>query len=189
MYSLNAYCLKSILKRMFLSNKTISKYIYEGKIIVNGKLNIETKGISINLGSELLIPKPKQIFDTKKPKELKYDKYDLFKKPYILKPNGFVLGSTQQSIRTDRDIITMLDGRSTYARAGLMIHLTALVLDGVPFNHENSVLEIKNLGNFDIVLHEGERIGTYLFAKLTEPIVGEKKGRYTDQDGVVPPRI
>jgi deoxycytidine triphosphate deaminase len=70
-----------------------------------------------------------------------------------------------------------------------MIHLTALVLDGVPFNHENSVLEIKNLGNFDIVLHEGERIGTYLFAKLTEPIVGEKKGRYTDQDGVVPPRI
>jgi dCTP deaminase len=174
---------------MFLSNKTISRYIHEGKIIVRGKLNIETKGISIDLGSELLIPKSKQIFDVKNPKEIKYDKYDLSKKPYILKPNGFVLGSTAQSIRTDRDIITMLDGRSTYARAGLTVHLTALVLDGVPFNNENSVLEIKNLGNFDIVLHKGERIGTYLFAKLSEPIVGDKKSRYINQDGVTPPRI
>jgi dCTP deaminase len=174
---------------MFLSNKTISKYIYQGKIIVKGDLNIETKGISINLGNELLIPKPNQTFDVQDPKEIKYDKYDLSKKPYTLKPNDFVLGSTAQSVRTDRDIITMLDGRSTYARAGMTVHLTALVLDGVPFSQENSVLEIKNLGNFDIVLHGGERIGTYLFAKLTEPIVGDKESRYTNQNGVTPPRI
>ncbi len=174
---------------MFLSDKTISKYIHQGKIIVKGKLHIETKGITVNLGNELLIPKPKQIFDTKKPTDLKYDKYDLKTKPYILKPNDFVLGSTQQSIRTDRDIITMLDGRSTYARAGMTIHLTALVLDGVPFSSESSVLEIKNLGKFDIVLHKGEKIGTYLFAKLSEPIVGEKNSRYENQKGVTPPII
>jgi dCTP deaminase len=174
---------------MFLSNKTISRYIHEGKIIVQGNLHIETKGITVNLGDELLIPKKGQIFDTKNPKELKYDKYDLKEKPYILKPNDFVLGSTQQSIRTDRDIITMLDGRSTYARAGMTIHLTALVLDGVPFNSEISVLEIKNLGKFNIVLHPGERIGTYLFAKLSEPIVGEKVSKYTNQWGVTPPKI
>ena len=174
---------------MFLSNKTISRYIHEGKIIVKEDLTIETKGISIDLGSELLIPKPRQTFDVQNPKEIKYEKYDLSKKPYTLKPNDFVLGSTAQSVRTDRDIITMLDGRSTYARARMTVHLTALILDGVPFSQENSVLEIKNLGNFDIVLHAGERIGTYLFAKLTEPIVGDKKSRYTNQDGVTPPKI
>jgi len=174
---------------MFLSNKTISRYIQKGKIIVQGNLHIETKGITVNLGDELLIPKEGQLFDTRNPEELKYDKYDLNKKPYILKPNDFVLGCTQQSIRTDRDIITMLDGRSTYARAGMTIHLTALVLDGVPFNSEISVLEIKNLGKFDIVLHAGERIGTYLFAKLSEPIVGDKISKYTNQWGVTPPRI
>ena len=174
---------------MFLSNKTISKYIYEGKIIVKGNLTIETKGITINLGKELLIPKDGQTFDTRDPKELKYERHDLSKKPYILKPNGFVLGSTKQSVRTDKDIITMLDGRSTFARAGMTVHLCAFVLDGVPFSHENSVLEIKNLGNFDIVLHNGEKIGTYLFAKLSDPIVGDKKSRYTDQNEVTPPRI
>jgi dCTP deaminase len=174
---------------MFLSNKTISKYIQKGKIIVKGKLHIETKGITMNLGPELLIPKPNQTVDTQKPKELKYDKHDLSKGPYILKPNDFVLGSTLQSVRTDKDIITMVDGRSTFARVGMTIHITALVLDGIPFNNENSVLEIKNLGNCNIVLHKGEKIGTYLFAKLSEKIVGGKESKYSNQDGVTPPKI
>jgi dCTP deaminase len=172
---------------MFLSNKTISKYIQKGKIIVKGKLHIESKGITVNLGNEILIPLPKQVVNTKNPVELKYDKHNLKKKPYTLKPNDFVLASTEQSIRTDKDIITFLDGRSTYARVGMTIHITATVLDGVPFSQENSVLEIKNLGNFDIVLHAGEPVGTYLFAKLTERIVGNKNSKYSNQKDVTPP--
>ena len=170
---------------MFLSNKTISKYIQKGKIIVKGKLHIETKGITMNLGNELLIPKPNQTIDTENPKEIKYEKYDLEKEPYILKPNDFVLGSTLQNIKTGKNIITMIDGRSTFARVGMTVHITAFVLDGIPFNNENSVLEIKNLGNCNIVLHKGEQIGTYLFAKLTENIVGGKKSKYEGQNGVV----
>ena len=80
-----------------------------------------------------------------------------------------------------------MDGRSTYARAGLVIHLSAMVLDGLPFNTENSVLEIKNLGYSDIVLHAGERIGTYIFAQLSSPIQGEKESKYTNQNGETPP--
>lgn len=174
---------------MFLSNKTISKYIQKGKIIVKGKLHIETKGITMNLGNELLIPKPNQTVDTENPKEIRYEKYDLEKEPYILKPNDFVLGSTLQNIKTDKNIITMIDGRSTFARVGMTVHITAFVLDGIPFNNENSVLEIKNLGNCNIVLHKGEQIGTYLFAKLTENIVGGKKSKYEGQNGVVGVRI
>lgn len=174
---------------MFLSNKTISKYIQKGKIIVKGKLHIETKGITMNLGNELLIPKPNQTIDTENPKEIRYEKYDLEKEPYILKPNDFVLGSTLQNIKTDKNIITMIDGRSTFARVGMTVHITAFVLDGIPFNNENSVLEIKNLGNCNIVLHKGEQIGTYLFAKLSEKIVGGKKSKYEGQNGVVGVRI
>ena len=185
----NIYLVKYIDTAMFLSNKTISKYIQKGKIVVKGKLHIETKGITINLGNELLIPKPNQTVDTENPVELKYDTYDLKKEPYILKPNGFVLGSTKQRVRTDRDIITMVDGRSTFARVGMTVHITAFVLDGVPFNNENSVLEIKNLGNFDIVLHAGEEVGTYLFAKLSERIVGGKESKYANQTKVTPPSI
>lgn len=174
---------------MFLSNKTIQEYIESGKISVIGDIEIETNGLAIHLGGELLIPKDGQTFDSKNTADIQYEKYDLKTSPYTLKPNEFVLGITKQSINTDKEILTMIDGRSTYARAGMTIHLSAMILDGVPFNNENSVLEIKNLGNCNIVLHYGEKIGTYLFAKLSSPIEGEKDSKYSNQNSVIPPKF
>ncbi len=174
---------------MFLSNKTIQEYIESGKISVIGDIEIETTGLAIHLGNELLIPKEGQTFDSKNPTEIQYERYDLNTSPYLLKPNEFVLGITKQSVNTDKDILTMIDGRSTYARAGVTIHLSAMVLDGVPFSNENSVLEIKNLGNCNILLHPSEKIGTYLFAKLSSPIEGEKESKYTNQNSVIPPQF
>ncbi|MDX9739072.1 MAG: hypothetical protein RBT33_01780, partial [Candidatus Dojkabacteria bacterium] len=150
-------------------------------------INIETTGVSLHLGKELLIPKPNQTFDTLNGMTPQYDKYDLTQSPYILKPNDFVLGVSKQNIKTDKDIITFIDGRSTYARVGMTVHLSAMVLDGLPFNGENSVLEIKNLGNCDIVLHQNEKIGTYLFAQLSTAIDGEKDSTYSNQTAVTPP--
>ncbi len=174
---------------MFLSNRTIKEYIESGKITVVGEINIETTGLSLHLGNELLIPKPNQTFDTHKGVIPEYDKYDLTQSTYILKPNSFVLGVSKQNIKTDKDIITFIDGRSTYARVGMTVHISAMVLDGLPFNSENSVLEIKNLGNCDIVLHQNEKIGTYLFAQLSTAIDGEKDSIYTNQTTVTPPII
>lgn len=174
---------------MFLSNQTIEQYIQEGKITVVGDLNIDSVGIKINLGDTLLIPLPNQTVDSANPVQPQYSTHNLLEGTYTLRPNDFVLGSTKQSISTSKDIITMIDGRSTLARLGLTIHTTAMVLDGVPFNQENSVLEIKNNGNFDVVLHAGERIGTYIFAQLSAPITGERESIYMNQNGVTPPRF
>lgn len=174
---------------MFLSNKTIKEYIDRGKINVIGSVEIETMGIGMHLGNELLIAKPGQSVDSRNPMDIQYDKVDISSNPYILKPNDFVLGITVENIKTDKDIITMIDGRSTYARAGMTIHLCANVLDGLPFNNENSVLEIKNLGNSNIYLYAGEKVGTYLFAQLTTPIEGEKDSLYSNQQEVTPPQF
>ena len=109
---------------MFLSDVTIKEYIQKGKIEVKGEYEIETNGISLHLGNELLIQKPYQIADSQKPQEIEYIKYNLKERPYVLKPNDFVLGATKELIKTDKDIITMIDGRSTYARLGMTIHLS-----------------------------------------------------------------
>jgi dCTP deaminase len=174
---------------MFLSNKTIKEYIDKGKIVVNGDIHIETKGLSLHLGDELLLPKPYQTVDSKKPEEIEYINYNLKKAPYVLRPNDFVLGSTKEIVKTDTDIITLIDGRSTYARLGMSIHICAMVLDGLPFNNESSVLEIKNNGLFNILLHPGEKVGTYLFAHLSTPIEGNKDSVYTNQTNVTPPKF
>jgi len=172
---------------MFLSNRTIKEYIDSGKITVIGDIQIETTGLSLHLGNELLIPKANQTVDSTLCTEIEYEKHDLLQAPYILKSNDFVLGVTKENINTDKDIITMIDGRSTYARLGMTIHISAFVLDGLPFNSENSVLEIKNLGNTNIVLHSGDKVGTYLFAQLSTPIDGEKESEYNNQNSVLPP--
>lgn len=174
---------------MFLSNKTIKEYIDKGKISIRGQIEIETTGISVHLGNELLIMKPNQTFDSLNPTKVEYSLYNLLDGPYLLKPNDFLLGVTKENVKTDRDIITFIDGRSTYARVGMTIHLSAMVLDGLPFSNENSVLEIKNLGNCNILLHSGEKVGTYLFAQLSEPIEGEKDSPYSGQNSVTPPKF
>ena len=174
---------------MFLSNTTIKEYIESGKITVIGEIKIETTGLTLHLGNELLIPKQNQTFDTLNNITPQYDRYNLTQSPYILKPNDFVLGVSKENVKTTKEIITFIDGRSTYARVGMTVHLSAMVLDGLPFSNENSVLEIKNLGNCNIVLHPGERIGTYLFAQLTTEIDGEKESTYTNQKEITPPII
>ena len=172
---------------MFLSDVTIKEYIDKGKIQINEGYEIETCGIALHLGNELLISKPYQIADSQNPQEIEYIKYNLSERPYVLKPNDFVLGSTKEIIKTDKDIITMIDGRSTYARLGMSIHLTAMVLDGVPFNKESSVLEIKNNGVFNILLHSEEKVGTYLFSLLSTPIQKNKESVYENQNRITPP--
>lgn len=172
---------------MFLSDLTIKEYIDKGKISIDGEYEIETTGISLHLSNELLLPKPYQIIDSKNPKEIEYIKYNLAQTPYVLRPNEFVLGSTKEKVKTDNDILTIIDGRSTYARLGMSIHLTAMILDGLPFNQESSVLEIKNNGVFNILLHPGEKVGTYLFTLLTTPIQTNKESVYDNQRSVTPP--
>ncbi len=43
----------------------------------------------------LLIQKPYQVADSQKPQEIEYIKYNLKERPYVLKPNDFVLGATK----------------------------------------------------------------------------------------------
>ncbi len=174
---------------MFLSDTTIKEYLEKGKIEIKGEYEIEPNGVSLHLSNELLIPKPYQVVDSKNPKNIEYIKYNLLQTPYVLRPNEFVLGSTKQIVKTDKDIITFIDGRSTYARMGMSIHISAMVLDGLSFRHESSVLEIKNNGFFNIVLHPGERVGTYLFSTLSTPIAQEKKSVYNNQNTVTPPKF
>ncbi len=174
---------------MFLSNTTIKEYIQKGKIMIVGNFEIEPNGISMHLGNDLLLPRPYQIIDSHNPKDIEYVKYNLTQNPYVLKPNDFVLGSTKEIVKTDKDILTLIDGRSTYARFGMSIHISAMVLDGLPFNGESSVLEIKNMGLFNILLHPGDKLGTYLFSQLTTPIDGEKSSVYTNQNTVTPPKF
>lgn len=178
---------------MFLSHKTIEKYIDDGSLIVKpefDKKNIRPLGIRIHLAKDILIPEEGQTVDLTSPSNLKYREVDLEKKEFYLEPNQFILGATYEAIHTPKDVVGFLDGRSTVARLGLTIHVTAAIADGTVEQPHVVVLEIKNVGNFRIRLKYKDPVGMMAFAKLSAPIEQKAQSQYGGgQSKVTPPNL
>jgi len=84
-----------------------------------------------------------------------------------LKSGELCLGKTLEKVTLPANIIGKLEGRSRYARMGLIIHITAAVVQPGSDNHQ--VLEIVNLAPFPVRLHAGMRISQILFEELKTP--------------------
>jgi dCTP deaminase len=86
----------------------------------------------------------------------------------IVRPNGFLLWQTKEVMGTPVDnaqFMCFVDGKSTKARAGIIVHLTA------PTIHAGwsgkIVLEIANLGPLTFVLQEGDVIAQLTVATIS----------------------
>jgi dCTP deaminase len=88
----------------------------------------------------------------------------------IVKPGGFLLWTTIETVgtpATNADLICFVDGKSTRARAGIVVHLTAPTIHSSWVG--NITLEIANLGPFHIILKEGDAIAQLTVARVTNP--------------------
>jgi dCTP deaminase len=177
---------------MILSDKKIFELVDSKQLIIEpdfDKKNIRPVGIRFHLGEDILIPVAGQTVDITKPEQLKYDQVKLKDEGYILKPNEFVLGHTYERIQVPRNIVASLDGRSTVARIGLSIHCTSHMADG-NFEVPNVItLEIKNEGNFNIILKPKIPIGMFVLHKLSDEIQQDVQFQYKNQSTVLPPDL
>ncbi len=84
-----------------------------------------------------------------------------------LRPGEMCLGRTRERITLPANILGKLEGRSRFARMGLIIHITAAVVQPGSDNHQ--ILEIVNLAPFPVRLSAGMRISQILFEELRTP--------------------
>jgi len=177
---------------MILSDRTIFELVESHKLVIEpefDKKNIRPTGIRFHLGADLLIPMAGQTVDLTQSDDLNYNTIILSEEGYILKPGGFVLGHTYERIQVPRNIVVTLDGRSTAARVGLSIHCTSLTADG-NFETPNAItLELKNEGNFNIVLKPKIPVGMFIFHQLTQEISQDVQSQYKKQFTVLPPNL
>lgn len=76
--------------------------------------------------------------------------------PYVLMPGGTIHGITVEKISLPTDLCGFLEGRSRFARLGLMIHVTsAFVQPGVA---NRQVLEMSNVAGHPLQIHAGVRL-------------------------------
>jgi dCTP deaminase len=98
--------------------------------------------------------------------------------PYVLEPGCTIHGITRERIELPPDLCGFLEGRSRFARLGLMIHVTsAFVQPGVA---NRQVLEMSNVSNRSLRIHARVRLCQLVLLR-TE---GEARytGRFAKQD-------
>ncbi|NRA62031.1 MAG: dCTP deaminase [Psychrobium sp.] len=111
--------------------------------------------------------------------------------PFILHPGELALAMTLESVTLPDNIVGWLDGRSSLARLGLMVHVTAHRID--PGWSGNIVLEFFNAGKLPLALRAGMPIGALNFEILSSPAQRpynkRKDAKYKDQSGADASRI
>ena len=83
----------------------------------------------------------------------------------VLWPRSFVLGSTAEIVTIPADIVCRIEGKSSLARLGLIVHATAGFVD--PGWSGRLTLEISNLSHRPIQLQAGMRIAQLSFQSMS----------------------
>lgn len=190
---------------MKLSDRDIIQYLKAGKIAIEPQPNSDKiKGISVDLKLDnrfrvfnehtapyidLSGPKDEmqKIMDTVMGEEILIPEDGAF----FLHPGELALAATFESITLPDDLVGWLDGRSSLARLGLMVHVTAHRID--PGWHGQIVLEVFNSGKLPLALRPGMDICAINFETLSSPSLKPYNKRtdakYRNQTGPTSSRI
>jgi len=96
---------------------------------------------------------------------------------FVLQPGETIHGITRERIKLPGDICGRLEGRSRFARLGLMIHVTAGFIQ--PGVNNRQVLELSNTSREPLAIHPGVRICQFIFERTEGHAIYE--GMFKDQ--------
>jgi len=183
---------------MILSNAEIHRAIDEGRLVIvpepsprlpraNAECPYATSSVDLRLGNQISYFKDKLPFDI----NLREGSFsELFlpnsltqtiteEQPFVLRPNRLVLGRTHEHIELPllpdgRSLAARVEGKSSYARCGLLVHFIA------PTIHAGSAgtitLELINLGPCNISLYPEAPICQLIFEAVSgTPIRNDSK--------------
>jgi dCTP deaminase len=168
---------------MFLSDTDIKKGLADGSIVIRpfDPLHLQPVSYDVTLGNEFevtnrhlttVIDPVNKIFPQTRTVKVKDNE------AFLLHPGESVLGKQREFIGVDRAHLILLSGKSSLARAGLVVHNTAMLFN--PCHYFYPTFELVNTNNVPIVLRPGMTIAQLLFARLSGPVSRTYKetGRY-----------
>ena len=127
-----------------------------------------------------------QIID---PKEFSEESFvDIKSNVCIIPPNSFALARTIERFKIPRDVVVICVGKSTYARCGIIVNVTPLEPEWEGY----VTLELSNTTPLPAKVYAGEGICQFIFLRGSAQCAvsyQDKKGKYQNQEGVVPAKI
>ena len=180
---------------MWLSDRSIRRLVAEGRMGIDpfdGRL-VQPASVDCLLGGSLLQMAPGLAADPRKPDDVRWHSVRATEeKPFRLERDAFVLGHTVETYRFPPNLLGFVHGKSSLARLGLAVHVTAGLCD--PGFYGQVTLELSNMGRRDILLWPSMPIAQMAFAFLDldaerpygAPGLGSK---YNGQLGPTAPRL
>jgi dCTP deaminase len=190
---------------MRLCDKDIEQYLDEEKIIITPKPDssmISGVSVDIRLGNEFRVFQDHTLpyIDLSAPKsEVQHAMNSIMSDEIFIKdgdafflhPGELALAVTYESVTLPDNIVGWLDGRSSLARLGLMVHVTAHRID--PGWSGQIVLEFYNSGKLPLALRPKMKIAALNFETMSSsaarPYNMREDAKYKDQKGAVASRI
>lgn len=97
--------------------------------------------------------------------------------PFILEPGSLVIGMTAEKVTLSNALAARVEGKSSLARFGVAVHLTAPKID--PGFSNQITLEIINLGPFRVYLSPLMEIAALIVERLGRPASQVYRGRFS----------
>lgn len=167
---------------MILTHDEILAEIDSGRIVVEPfeRDQVGPASIDLHLDDEIrILDEGPEVIDVDDDADhLTVSRTQKMSGPYELAPGNTIHGITRERITLPGNIAGWLEGRSRFARLGLMIHVTAgFVSPGVS---NRQVLEISNLAGRPLRIHAGTRICQIILQRCEGSAVYQ--GRFSRQE-------
>lgn len=104
---------------------------------------------------------------------------------FILHPGEFALAPSFESLIIPKNIVGLLDGRSSLGRLGIMVHVTSGSVD--PGFNGPLILELANLGRIPVKLFPLMRIASIKFVLIDREVDQPYRDKYFGVDNVLHP--
>ncbi len=174
-----------------LSDRDLKRVIKEGKLKFLPKLKPDQIGpasIDLRLSRHFKFFRVDKfsLVDTKQPLPQNFMEAVTLKddEPFIIHPMNFVLASTAEYVKLSADLAMKVEGKSSLARMGVLVHTAGFVDPGF----EGALtLEISNQSNVAVALYPNMyicQVGLYeLSSPAEKPYNKRKKSLYLKQKG------
>ncbi len=175
---------------MMLSDVDIEKAIENKEILIDPYDETSLGPCSIDLTLDCVF----RVYDPGPPVDIKSQMdvssgtrlLDTKGEPFMILPGQFILGQTRESIAISSKYAALLEGRSSVARLGIIVHAAGLVNPGTGSEKPGRLtLEIYCENLAPVLLYPGMRIVQIMFVPLSSPSkVGydkRKASRYVGQ--------
>jgi dCTP deaminase len=158
---------------------------YAPGLVRKGKVSygVTSYGYDFRLAREFKLPGLGHV-GVADPKSMERQKFtDYSGKSCVIPAGSFVLGRSFEYFRIPRDVLAICQGKSTYARCGLILNVTPLEPEWEGY----LTISLVNAGSRALRVHAEEGIGQLVFLRAEEACrvsYADKKGKYQSQKGI-----